>query len=104
MPQKKLSTARQLEWFEQIALAADLPPQATRMAAVIAAIAARNGGEASTSLPKISAAMRLSEVTLAKILNALVDAGFLAVQRRRGRGLTCIYAVAFPGASEGGEA
>ena len=104
MPPKKLSAARQLEWFEQIALAGDLPTQATRMAAVIAAIAARNRGEASTSLPKLSVAMGLSEVTLAKTLNALVAAGFLSVQRRRGRGLTCIYAVAFPGASEGGQA
>lgn len=88
---------RDLEWFERIALDNSLPPQAIRIAAVIAAAAAREGGTVTMPQKPIQEAVGCVEMTVTKSLRALERAGFLRIEARQGRCRPFSYTATFPG-------
>ena len=82
-------------WLDAVATDARLPPLATRVAVVLGRWL-NSDGLAWPSVATVAASLGATDRAVQKVLAALVEAGHIAVERRRGRGNTNLITIIAP--------
>ncbi len=90
-------TARKFAWLEAVARDASLRASASRLAIVLSAFFNRESGDAWPSMDTLADLLGMTRRGVQKLIEALVEAGFLDRDIGGGRKSTNVYALLFPG-------